>query len=308
MVGTMSAPARPVVRLVPVGARAPRIDGAVTTEEALRAILVEALAQISANAPVVAEARHSEGLHQLRVGLRRLRTAAKLAGLSELDTRAKALINIIGPARDFDVFLTEMFAPAVAELGARRGFDILAARAKAAREAAWAVAIAAVSGAGFQALSDEAAAAARTLSVPTEKPIADVAPEILDRIWRRARKRGRRFAELDAPARHGLRIALKKLRYTSEFFAPLYDKKEVKRWLTPLKDLQDLLGHLNDVAQVRAIVGRSIMSQEASAAEQADLSHAAGLLTGFYQARSDNVLDETAKRWKVFRAAEPFWL
>jgi hypothetical protein len=49
------------------------------------------------------------------------------------------------------------------------------------------------------------------------------------------------------------------------------------------------------------------MSEEANAGEQADLSHAAGLLTGFYQARSDGVLVTTAKRWKAFRTTAPFW-
>lgn len=306
----MSASARPETRHVPVGARPPLIDSACAADEALRTILFEALAQIVANVPAVAVAHHSEGLHQLRVGLRRLRTGLKLAdddALAALDVRAKALINTVGPARDLDVFLTEMFAPAVAELGARRGFELLAARAERARQAAWTTAIAAVTGDTFRTFDDDVATAVRSHCRSGAGPVGETAPVLLDRALTKARKRGRRFAELDAPARHRLRIALKKLRYGAEFFAPLYDKKDVKRWLTPLKELQDLLGHLNDVAQVRATVGRLIMREEAGAAEQADLSHAAGLLTGYYQARSDGILDRTAKRWKTFRTAEPFW-
>ena len=113
---------------------------------------------------------------------------------------------------------------------------------------------------------------------------------------------------LPAPDRHRLRIALKKLRYSAEFFAALYPKAAVRAWLEPLKDLQDMLGHLNDVAQVRGTVGRLMLEEAQSASVQADLSHAAGLLQGFHHARSERFLGKTHKRWKSFRDAEPFWV
>ncbi len=42
--------------------------------------------------------------------------------------------------------------------------------------------------------------------------------------------------------RHKLRIALKKLRYTTELFAGLYDADETKRFTQWLKRLQDKAG------------------------------------------------------------------
>jgi CHAD domain-containing protein len=294
--------------LVPVSARAPLIDAEMAAGEALRVILFEALAQVNANAPVAVKARDSEGLHQLRVGLRRLRTALTLTdGLTELDLRAKAIITKIGLARDLDVFATELFQPAVNELGSRRGFDPLAERAERLREQAWNTAVAEIASPAFRRFDEDVAAAARAIVWPDDASIATVAPQLLDHALRRAKKRGRGFQHLDPPGRHRLRIALKKLRYTAEFFAPLSLKKTAKHWLAPLKELQDLLGHLNDVAQVRGMVERLLADQTGRAAVQADLNHAAGLLQGFHQARADAIARTAHKQWKAFRETPPFW-
>ena len=47
-------------------------------------------------------------------------------------------------------------------------------------------------------------------------PIANIAPELIERCYRRARKRSKRFAEQTPTERHRLRIAVKKLRYIIE--------------------------------------------------------------------------------------------
>ena len=65
----------------------------------------------------------------------------------------------------------------------------------------------------------------------------------------KARPQRRRPEEGDL---HRLRIALKKLRYTAEFFAPLYPKKKVKALCEKLRGLQEHLGDINDIAHVRA--------------------------------------------------------
>lgn len=311
MVGNpIKGPVRARQSLVPVSAKQPLLDALVPAGEALRVILFEALAQIAANVPVVVEGRDSEGLHQLRVGLRRLRTALRMTDLpelAELNARAKLFINLVGPARDLDVFLTELFQPAVTELGSRQGFDILKSRAEHACIAAWQTAVAHIASAEFHLFQDDVASAARNLTWPGEAEIGTVAPELLDNALKRARKRGRHFDELTPQGRHALRISLKKLRYSAEFFSVLYPKRAVKRWVEPLKELQDMLGHLNDVAQVRGVVGRLLMEEADTATVQADLSHAAGLLQGFYQARSEHHAAKTGKRWKAFRHAKPFW-
>lgn len=299
-----TAPARPHPR--PVTARAPLLDGQVPAEEAFSVILFECLAHASANVPAVVEARDSEGLHQLRIGLRRLRTALSTFGqdvpeLEALNARAKALTLAVGPARDLDVFLDSLLAPAVAALGPHSGLEIVTVRAARARDKAWVQAFMALTHPDFKTFQDDVAAAASAKLWSDPLPLDIEVPVLLDRHWKRAKKRSR---TLEAPPeRHRLRIALKKLRYTGEFFAPLYKEKAVARFMVPLKLLLDGLGHLNDTAQVRAIVGRLLMEGPAAA----DLSHAAGLLVGWHQAHSAAGIETMHTRWKALKKTEKFW-
>lgn len=298
-----------------VAARAPLLDGLVPAEEAFQVILFECLAHATANVPAVTEARDSEGLHQFRVGLRRLRTALATFGkahpeLTALNARAKALTAAAGPARDLDVFLIELFFPAVAQLGPQTGFDILKARAERARDRAWVHAVAEISHPAFQKFQDYVAdiASAKLWAEDLNQPLATVAPEVLSAHFKRTKKRGKNLETAASPERHRLRIALKKLRYTGEFVAPLYPQEAVMGFLRPLKELQGLLGALNDVAQVRTILGHLMMEETVEAPVQAELSHATGLLLGWHQARADRLVTKTAKRWKAFKKAEPFWV
>jgi triphosphatase len=304
------AVARPAAQ--PVTARPPLIDDLTTCEEAARVILFECLTHISANVEPVLTARAPEALHQLRVGLRRLRVAlgnfaADSPGLPELKARAKILTNGLGAARDLDVFHDELFEPAVQRLGPQRGFELLRERAAHARQKAWQQVTNEVASTAFASFRDDVAAAAQSVTWRGTVPIGEAVPELMTEHFNKARKRGKRLAEKSAPERHRLRIALKRLRYSSEFFAPLYPPDRVRGFVQALKDLQGLLGHLNDAAQARAMLGRLMMEDVTTAREQADLGHAAGLIQGYHQAHADVVAKKAVKRWKRFKKAEPFW-
>ncbi len=305
-----AAPTRPYP--LPVTARAPLLDGLVPAQEAFSVILFECLAHASANIPAVVEAKSSEGLHQFRVGLRRLRTALSTFGkalpdLMALSDRAKAVTLAVGPARDLDVFLAELLEPAIAQLGPQTGFEVLKLRAERARERAWVQVFMALTHPEMQSFQDDvaAAASAKLWAGEGRLKLGAVAPALLSHHLKRAKRRGQTLTT--APERHRLRIALKKLRYTSEFFTPLYKDKAVARFTLPLKELQDLLGHLNDTAQLRAIVGRLMLEEAGEAGVQADLSHAAGLLLGWHQASAEAEAAKMHKRWKAFQKADVFW-
>lgn len=296
-----------------VSARPPLIDDLTTCEEGARIIVHECLAHIGANIAPTLETRAPEALHQVRVGLRRLRVALENfsnddPAFSSLIARGRELTNGLGAARDLDVFLDELFEPAAQRLGSQTGFEMLRARAAILRKRAWHGVIAELSSASFAKFQDDVAAAVEALSWRGASPLVEAAPELLEGHLAKAKKRGRHLAQKSAPERHRLRIALKKLRYTAEFFAPLYREKKVDAFIEPLKELQDLLGHLNDAAQARAVLGRLMMEEATTAREQTDLSFAAGLIQGFYSARAEFVTEKTLKRWKRFKRAEPFWI
>ena len=111
------APARAVM------ARRVHLRRRMTVEEAFRATMLECLAQVGGNAPAI-RARDPEGVHQIRVGLRRLQMALKSFGdhgrspaFKALGKRGRALADAFGPARDLDVFAAELFEPVRRKFG-----------------------------------------------------------------------------------------------------------------------------------------------------------------------------------------------
>src|SRR6202000_1796222 len=90
----------------PVKARPAHIHAEMSPDDAFRITLSDCLAQMTANAATVRAGRSAEGLHQLRVGFRRLEVALGAfsrefdkSWLEELRGRAKVLSNRLGPAR-----------------------------------------------------------------------------------------------------------------------------------------------------------------------------------------------------------------
>jgi CHAD domain-containing protein len=311
-----------------VTARPLHLHRRMSLEDAFRATVLECLAHVAANIAPVVRARDVEGLHQLRVGLRRLYVAFSAFGeefrtpaLTNLKARTKAFADAVAPARDLDVFIEELLTPAAERLGHDESFKILGARAEEARQSAWAEAVAHIASAEFAVFQDDAAAAAearawlggRDIAVDLKArlavrvPVKAAAAPIMDEQLMRARKRGRRLKSLEPREFHRARIALKRLRYAAEFYGPLFKKKAVKRYLGRLKKLQDLLGRINDAAQVRAVLGRLVADEPVSAHIQADLCYTAGLINGWHRARAEKLSKKALSRWDKFKRAEPFW-
>src|SRR3954451_12883237 len=98
----------------PPSARRPRklrLDPSVTLDEAFATILRSCFLHLLQSLPAAEDGRNPEGIHQLRVSLRRLRSVLDLmrsAGVSSnvdtLRTEAKWLAQDLSAARDWDVF------------------------------------------------------------------------------------------------------------------------------------------------------------------------------------------------------------
>jgi len=310
-----------------VRARPVRLTRKMTVEEAFRVTVLECLAQVAANTPAIVQARDVEGLHQMRVGLRRLHVALYAFGdefrtpaLKELRKRSKAFTDAIAPARDLDVFLEELLPEPEAGGGSAEAFTLLRERAEKSRATAWDQAVDHVSSAQFSAFLDDVAAAAETHSWfahavgPTaykahftaDAPVKPTASRMLDGHLLRVSKRGRHMKSLDEHDRHRLRIALKKLRYAAEFFEPLYKKKKVKRYLRQLKGLLEDLGALNDVVVVHGTLTR-LLQEDGARKPNADLYFAAGLVNGWHNMRAARLGKKAVKRWDKFKRLDPFW-
>jgi len=297
----------------PVKARETRIDRGMRPEDAFRAMLSDCLTQMTANAATLRAGRSVEGLHQLRVSLRRLEVALKAFGeefrqdwLSDLRGRAKILASRLGPARDLDVFLTELL-DAPAEEGDREAFASLRTRMEDLRGRAWKQASDCVTGTDFALFAEDIAALSHSrLPMAHDRKLGRVARRLLDRQQRRAVKRGRKARSGEEGDLHRLRIALKKLRYTAEFLAPLYSKKKVRRYVGKLRKLQEHLGALNDIAHVRTTMHMLLRDGDSRRAQPSE-RYAAGMVAGWYRARGPEIARKALKRWKRFRKVKPFW-
>ena len=298
----------------PVKAGPARITRTMRPEDVFRATLSDCLAQLTANAATIRAGRSVEGLHQLRVALRRLEVVLKAFGeefqqdwLLDLRSRAKILSSRLGPARDLDVFLTQLL-DAPAEGGEHEAFASLRARIEDMRDKAWKEAHECVAGADFALFTEDVAGLAHSrLPLARDTKLSRVAKRLLKRQQARALKRGGKARDGDEARLHSLRIALKKLRYTAEFLAPLYPRRKVKHYVRQLRRLQEHLGAINDIAHVRATMAtllRETDNKRTSPGER----YAAGLVAGWYRARRPHIAKQALKRWKKFRDVKPFWI
>jgi len=141
-----------------VGAEKIRLQRGMNTADAFRIIGRSILRHIAGNETAVRRS-DSEGVHQMRVGLRRLRAAislfAKLLGDQETE-RVKAelkwLTGELAPARDLDVYMRNEIEPLRRDAPTRRGMKELAGALTLRRDAAFGKASAAVESRRYRSL------------------------------------------------------------------------------------------------------------------------------------------------------------
>ena len=232
---------------------------AVALDEVLRSCLV----QISVNASQIASGRHApEHVHQLRVGLRRLRVGLRffdgkaLGGAIDAASRdalledAATWFRQLGQARD-RAAVGEPLAQALARAWAAAGQPGLPPSLPAAAGEVDPTGLVRQIGAQRLLLS-LIARVHRSTSEPGEC-VPDTEPTLLqgvtrrlDRWHRQVRDDVRAFDTLDDEGCHRLRKRVKRLRYAVEFTAQLYDARAVRAYLKTLRALQERLGVLND--------------------------------------------------------------
>lgn len=299
------------------GSHAIHWTGDMTRDDALHVLLRESLDPVIGNASQIASGRHQpEHLHQMRVGLRRLRAGLRLL------------------AEDDDVALH-----ALADGAGRLSRTMTAARdADAQAEASWRVAMLAAWRAERPSAATEPAPAPRVDAAALlhdrevqgwmlaiigwlARPAPEHAPEseqdlsiVHERIaqWRAsADKQVRRLDRLDADGRHHLRRRLRRLRLAMELGFALpggadgkrLSKKELQARATLLAQVHEAaqkLGALNDLevglAQAREQLAFAMAHGDVPAAAQA------GFSLGWLRPRQRQALEKAVK---IARAIKP---
>jgi triphosphatase len=257
-----------------------------------------------------------EGTHQMRVAVRRLRAIlSAFAPLLPDDQRRWAsdelrwFGDVLGEARNLDVFAESLLPPARAALPIASEFERLSLATERRRRMAHAGVIEAISSTHF---TETLLALLRWLDgndwcseggEALRQPIENLAPFLLDRCRAQAEKRAKHFADQTANKRHQLRIALKKLRYTTELFGALYETGAAKQFIQRLKRLQDDLGDANDVRVARDIVD----SLAPSGQRATGITHAGRRMLAWHKERIVRNEGQLRCHLDELLAAQPFW-
>ncbi|UVF20458.1 CHAD domain-containing protein [Microvirga terrae] len=283
-----------------------------TSATAFQTIAASCLQHLMANEAIVRRVPEADAVHQMRVALRRLRAAITLFKAVVEDERRdpiraelKWMANVLGEARDLDVYITTVLEPARDRFGTDQSYKSLLAEYQKRRDRAYDTARETISSPRFMTSVLETAAwieagdwlegggkAARKLRT---RPVAILAGEELGRRRKKIIKRGRHLVELDPEERHQVRIEIKKLRYATEFFESLFKgggaKKRKRKALSALEALQETLGELNDIA-----VGSHMdSSPTADAIHQEQIT------------RVDGLLADAVGQYQKLASLEPFW-
>lgn len=292
-----------------------------TLAAAFQTIGRSVLHHIASNEPAVL-AGLPEGVHQMRVGVRRLRAALWVfAGMLQnkqtesIKQDLKWLAAKLGPVRDLDVFLATRVKSLEAAEPPIPGLADLVSELEYRRAVAAEAAKAAVAGSRYRLLVlntlewIEDGAWLRLRPALRKQPIRPFATELLARRIGKAKKRAKDLSTLSISERHKLRIAMKKLRYSIYFFESLYDggasKKALAKYKECLGSLQDNLGALNDIAVHERMVTRFRNEIENRKAEP--VAFAAGAVVGTERGETEKLLAGAEKAAHKLCKAKAFW-
>ena len=302
------------------------LDPEAFTAVAFQTIALSCLDHAAANERAVREG-DTEGVHQMRVGLRRLRAAISIfkellpgPETKAVKTELKWLTEQLGPARDLDVLLEQRVnkEPRIPPIGS--DIDLLEADLQARRDAGLQKAKATVDGDRYRSLglctalwvtNGEWSKSAEPLTVARrERRAVEFAAEILDKRSKKISKKIEYIENLDARQRHKARIAVKKLRYACEFFVGLFDGREQirerKRFASILKSLQGSLGTLNDI-EVHKRLAATIAHPRKLSRKHAERALAMGFIAGQEQQQVASCIATAEKTGKQLSNSAKFW-
>ncbi len=274
-----------------------------------RAMLLAALAQALPNAAELAAGSGADDhLHQLRLALRRLRTALGLfaawggdaMAAADLEQRWAAAFSPLGAARDSDV-LQSLWLPRLASAGAPPlaaepvGNTAAPGDALIDAPAAWArhpVTTALL----LQTLQVAVAAPDDSAAQTRGAALRDSAAAALRQAWKRAWADAGPFATADTAQRHRARKRLKRLRYGLESVRSLFAPRAVRRQLRALDRALRALGDYNDLQVARAHFAQRAISDPA-----------AWFAVGWLAAQHDAALQRALKTLAALRDAPRVW-
>jgi CHAD domain-containing protein len=317
---TLAEAARALARGTPLRPRRlgpPLLDPSVGVDDALPHALGHLVEVMLWHAPAARAGTAPEGVHQMRVAIRRARSLLRVfrpacdgPALRDLGAALKEIADALGPARDWDVWLGDIGADLAAALPEEPRIAALLRAARGQREDGYAALRPVLDGPALRRAAWDAVAVIETRpwrdgATPeaiarSDGPLNAFAAAVMDKRWRALAGDAEDILRLPDAEFHALRIEAKRMRYAAELFAPLWGRKRARRFLERLAAVQDAFGLAND-----AVVSHRLMA--ALQAKGAGMAWATGVAEGWALARGQRARSKSAQAWKGLRAAEDYW-
>ncbi len=219
-----------------------------TLAAALRIVAGRGVTLLLANGAGAIGGDDPEFVHQARVAVRRLRSAARLIGKAAgwpeiIDRDLRWIARRLGAVRDWDVLQAQTLPALIAAVPAAAPIAAAVAPLRRRDDAALREALA---GARYARLALRLMRWSGTTAAEDSPPLAATAGERLARLQRRLLDSASFFIALPEKQQHRVRIRTKRLRYALDLFACALPVKPTRRHVEQLAQLQDELGALND--------------------------------------------------------------
>ncbi|MEM7211732.1 MAG: CHAD domain-containing protein [Pseudomonadota bacterium] len=308
--------------LLPTLRKARRVDlsNVSSVEEAAILILTEGLSHAAPNIAMVLESENMNGPHQMRVGLRRLRSALSAfrpalgrEALAPIGEQAQFLAAQAGHIRDLDVLAEEIVAAEAqanpAEPGHRHLIDAIRAHRELVRAQVRKTlaqpqrSLFPLDLASFIANRGWVDGADYTQTTRLSQPVLPFARKVLDKRWKAVRLWGDRIETLTIDERHEMRKDVKKLRYLVDAFRTLFDPDDVAAFNRGVKRLQKAFGALNDSAMAELV----LMAPDAPGIDDPLAQRSAGRIIGKLLAQSDALWPAAIDDWHSLSESGRFW-
>ena len=291
-----------------------KLSAATSGTEAFARLAASCLEHLLGNQPA-ALAGSVEGIHQMRVAIRRLRALLRLykpalgpRRLEHFDKELKRIGRIFGQARDWDVFCTELLPQAGRQTDLVDAVTSLKAAAEHRRHA---TREAFMTECRSQKYTATVLALAAWAADGRERPdrlgraklarkLQSLAPRWLDRLARKVEARGQNMPHDDDAQLHELRKSIKTLRYGIELTGRLFPRAKTRIYQKRCKALQATLGLIND-SSTSVELARTLMRDG-----PIDLG-AISALAKYQKQRRQSGLDDLTKTWRAFRREKRFW-
>ncbi len=214
--------------------KAAAVDQSQTVEDAFRQVLLSNLRGVHAWEPVAVKGKDIEGVHQMRVGFRRMRSALSVfrsAVPRRVTSRFAQDMRWVGKtlddARDLDVYIAENLASKGGKAKKRMRKIAMKRRKKAYQDVRRLI-----GGRRYARFNSKLSRwlkrrewrqqLSRRKKRCLDCSVTPFSAQVLERNRAQVLEDGKDIDKLDAEALHQLRIDCKKLRYATEFFSPLY--------------------------------------------------------------------------------------